>query len=124
MIHLDTHVMVWLYERRRNKLSRAAVRALEREPAKISAVVLLELEILNERGRLSAGPDSVLRRLDDAFGLSISQAPLPGVIKAARGFAWTRDPFDRLIVANAMADGARLVTADELIRRHFPDAVW
>jgi acetylornithine deacetylase/succinyl-diaminopimelate desuccinylase-like protein len=38
--------------------------------------------------------------------------------------AWTRDPFDRLIVANAMADGATLITADRVILRHFDQAIW
>ena len=46
------------------------------------------------------------------------------MVETARSFAWTREPFDRLIVANAMADGVRLLTADEMILRHFKDAVW
>ena len=37
------------------------------------------------------------------------------MVEAARTFAWTRDPFDRLIVANAIADGVKLLTADEII---------
>jgi PIN domain nuclease of toxin-antitoxin system len=38
---------------------------------------------------------------------------------------WTRDPFDRLIVANAKANGfAWLISADEHIRNHYPRAVW
>ncbi len=34
------------------------------------------------------------------------------------------DPFDRLIVANAKARNAPLVTKDERIRRHYSSAVW
>jgi len=37
---------------------------------------------------------------------------------------WTRDPFDRLIVAHAAANDARLLTKDEKIRRHYKRAVW
>jgi PIN domain nuclease of toxin-antitoxin system len=37
---------------------------------------------------------------------------------------WTCDPFDRLIVANAKAAGAPLVTKDEGIRRHYRRAIW
>jgi PIN domain nuclease of toxin-antitoxin system len=36
---------------------------------------------------------------------------------------WTRDPFDRLIVANAKGF-AWLISADEAIRKHYPRAVW
>ena len=46
------------------------------------------------------------------------------VVAAATTFAWTRDVFDRLIVANAMTDGARLLTADQHILDNFRDAVW
>ena len=36
---------------------------------------------------------------------------------------WTRDPFDRLIVANAKAAGAPLITKDERIRKHYRRAI-
>ncbi len=62
MIHLDTHVVVWLYERRREKLSRAALRALGREPAEISPIVMFELEILHERNRMQTDPTPCIGR--------------------------------------------------------------
>ena len=124
MIYLDTHVVVWLYEHRHEKLSRTALRLLQREPGWISPIVMLELEILYERERLPVDPDTLRCGLENSVGLSVSEPTMAHVIKAARTFAWTRDPFDRLIVANAMADGARLLTADETIRRHFKDAIW
>lgn len=45
------------------------------------------------------------------------------VVDAAERIDGTRDPFDRLIVAQAMTPGAALVTADHMIRDRFPDAV-
>ena len=87
-------------------------------------MVVLELETLHERGKLRNEPDRVIGILERNAGLRRSPAPLSAVVDAARTFAWTRDPFDRLIVANAMADGVRLLTADEIILRHFNDAVW
>jgi PIN domain nuclease of toxin-antitoxin system len=40
--------------------------------------------------------------------------------------SWTRDPFDRLIVAQARCTrrSIALITKDRLIRRHFKGAVW
>ena len=87
-------------------------------------MVVLELETLHERGKLRNEPDRVIGILERNAGLSRSPATLDAVVDAARTFAWTRDPFDRLIVANAMADGVRLLTADDIILRHFKDAVW
>jgi PIN domain nuclease of toxin-antitoxin system len=37
---------------------------------------------------------------------------------------WTRDPFDRLIVAQALLHDAPLITKDEHIRRHYAGALW
>jgi PIN domain nuclease of toxin-antitoxin system len=37
---------------------------------------------------------------------------------------WVRDPFDRLIVAQASANDAPLITKDEKIRRHYKRAIW
>ena len=124
MIHLDTHVVIWLAERREGMLSATARRTLDREPIGVSAMVMLELETLHESGKLKNEPDRVIGILERNIGLGRSSAALADVVDAARTFAWTRDPFDRLIVANAMADGVRLLTADEHILRHFRDAVW
>ncbi|HWF77407.1 MAG TPA: PIN domain-containing protein [Caulobacteraceae bacterium] len=124
MIHLDTHVVIWLAERRERALSVTARRTLDREPIGISAMVLLELETLREAGKLKNEPDRIVGILERNMDLSRSAASLGAVADAARTFAWTRDPFDRLIVANAMADGVKLLTADETILRHFEDAVW
>ena len=38
--------------------------------------------------------------------------------------SWTGDPFDRLIVAQAMANGAVLVTKDADIRQNDKQSIW
>ena len=80
--------------------------------------------MLFELRRIAADATTILARLSEQIGLTVCDTPLPRVVDAARTFAWTRDPFDRLIVANAIADGARLLTADETILANFKDAVW
>lgn len=126
MIHLDTQIVAWLYLRKTRNLGDAAQSLLRRTSAPvISPLVIVELEILTELGRIS--PPSVpamIAALEDQIGLVQSKASMAAVSEAACRFAWTRDPFDRLIVANAMADGAKLITADQVILRHFDKAVW
>jgi PIN domain nuclease of toxin-antitoxin system len=124
LIHLDTHVVIWLAERRESMLSATARRMLDREPIGVSAMVVLELATLHESGKLRNEPDRVIGILERNMDLTRSAASFVDVVAAARTLAWTRDPFDRLIVANAMADGVRLLTADEHILRHFRDGVW
>jgi PIN domain nuclease of toxin-antitoxin system len=124
--HLDTQIVAWLYLRKERNLGEAARRLLRRTDVPvISPLVIVELEILTELGRIS--PPSVpamISALEDQIGLVQSTASLSEVALEACRFAWTRDPFDRLIVANALADGAKLITADQVILRHFDQAVW
>ncbi len=124
MIHLDTQVAIWLYSRKPHRIPTKVRQIIARERALLSPMVVLECELLMERGRIPDSGAALLDGLGEEIGLRLSTAPFPTVVEQARAFAWTRDPFDRLIVANAMADGARLVTADGLILEHFPGAVW
>lgn len=126
MIHLDTQVALWLYYRLDRQISRPAQRALARDhDIRVSPLVLVEIEILIEIGRVKlASAATLFDHLEDRLDLVQSDAAMSAVAQAACRFGWTRDPFDRLIVANAMADGAQLVTADQMILRHFDQAVW
>ena len=124
MIHLDTHVALWTHARRASQISATAQRLIERGPNQISPMVVLEMGILHEQGRLQPTPDAVLADLEARLGLTVSDAPFQAIVMSARRFAWTRDPFDRLIVANAIAEGVRLITADTAILSNFRDAVW
>lgn len=124
MIHLDTHVVLWIAQRAENRLSAGARRSIARHERTVSPVVLLELELMHEIGRLKASPDEVLSAIRSQLTLAVSRAPLTEIVESARPLTWTRDPFDRLIVANAIADRVSLVTADANILDHFKDAVW
>jgi PIN domain nuclease of toxin-antitoxin system len=124
LIHLDTHVVIWIVSKLTSRLSPSARRLIERETLQISPMVAMELETLFEAGKIRSEPDHFLHVLERQHGLSRSDARFETVIEAARTFAWTRDPFDRLIVANAMADDARLITADKTILANFRNATW
>jgi len=63
--------------------------------------------------------------LEYELGLRVCDLSFSRVVDAARDDGWTRDPFDRLIVANAKANGlAYLISADEDIRKNYQRAVW
>ncbi len=126
MIHIDTQIAIWTHLALRRKISKTAQRALENTPLVFSPMLRLELNLLHEKGLLPASsPIAVIYDLIHDFGASESQAEWSYIIDiAADQVRWTRDPFDRLIVANAIADNAKLVTADGEIIDHFKDAVW
>ena len=124
MIHLDTHVVAWLYAGRTDLLSDVARAKIEGEPLAVSPMVLLELEYLHEIGRVTQPSVDVITHLAAQIGLSVSQAPFDAVIASARPLSWTRDPFDRIIVGQSIAEGSPLVTRDETIRANHGGAVW
>lgn len=124
MIHLDTHVVVWLCAGEIGRFPAGARRRIEREELRISPVVTLELEYLHEVGRIAEGATFVLRDLAHRLGLAEDEGDFAAVVAAARGLSWTRDPFDRLIVGHAAALGTSLLTKDRTIRQHYRHAVW
>ncbi|KAF7599857.1 MAG: PIN domain nuclease [Candidatus Dactylopiibacterium carminicum] len=124
MIQLDTHVVCWLHDGLIRQISPAARQALNTDSLSISPMVELELHYLHEIGRLRTPPVDMLHTLHTSLGLSVSQTSFALVASAAAGIRWTRDAFDRLIVAQAQCDSARLVSADEKIRQHFAGAIW
>lgn len=123
-VYLDTHVALWLYAGQVERISRRAADLINREPVAVNPVVLLELQYLREIGRIAATPRTIVADLGRRLGLAVEDRPLAAVAEHALDLGWTRDAFDRLIVAQAALDRAVLLTTDRLIRAHYPRAVW
>lgn len=124
MIRLDTHVVVWLYTGESTRLSETVVAAIEAHVPVMSPMVQLELTYLHEIGRLTVSGADIVADLHGRIGLTLSEIPMTAIVNAATSLGWTRDPFDRLIVADALAANARLLTKDETIHAHTPLALW
>jgi PIN domain nuclease of toxin-antitoxin system len=121
---LDTQVLVWLAEGQVAKLSPAATAAIEAEDVAISPMVLLELEYLYEIKRIVVQPLALVNQLQIQIGLAVSDASFNAVMHTALFETWTRDPFDRVIVAHARTANSPLVTSDSKIRENYPRAIW
>ena len=124
LVHLDTHIVCWLYEGRTELLTPAALQVIELGLLQVSPVVQLELTYLHEIGRINREGSYVLDALAKDIGLSVADVSLAQVMKIAGTLTWTRDPFDRMIVAHATVADAALVSKDRLIRKHCDRAVW
>lgn len=123
MIMLDTHIAIALFDGRSLGLSMNARRKLDREPTLVSPAVVFELEILHEIGRGRTGAGELMDYLAQNLGIRIAAEPFADVVAEALALAFTRDPFDRLIVAHAALLKAPLVTFDERIHQHYPRAL-
>ncbi len=124
VIRLDTHVVVWLYSGERERLSDAAATLIDEHVPVVSPTVQLELTYLHEIGRLTVGGGDILEDLGARIGLVRSDVPMAAVVQAAAALSWTRDPFDRMIVGDAIAAAATLVTKDDVIHANTTVAAW
>ena len=124
MVHLDTHVVVWLAANRLDRLSSYATRLINRYRPVISPMVRLELSLLHDIGRISVPSHEAIEMLRVEIDLGVSESSFSRVAAVAGTLSWTRDPFDRLIAAHAMADDLPLLTCDKLMLKHCSVAVW
>lgn len=110
MILLDTHAVIWLAQGHRR------ARALEPLPRLyLSPITILEVQFLAEAGRLRMGHGRSAASLVDDERWRVDEPPALKWVAAACTLEWTRDPFDRLLIAHARVRGWRLATADEVL---------
>ena len=111
MILLDTNALVWILagHRRSRQLLRGSQRLY------VSPVSLLELRFLEEVGKVRIQTEA---RIEDDSRFAIDDPQARALFAAALDLAWTRDPFDRLLVAHAQLRGWRLATADSQLLDH------
>jgi PIN domain nuclease of toxin-antitoxin system len=123
--YLDTNVVVWLAQGDLARIPLTAQSILDQADLLISPMVLVELEYLYEVNRIRLSSRDVLRKVSHEAGVRVCDLAFPRVADVVLDEKWTRDPFDRTIVAQAKANGlALLISADEEIRKHYPRAVW
>jgi PIN domain nuclease of toxin-antitoxin system len=131
VIVLDTHVLVW-WVSGSGRLSLRATRAIDqnlrRGPAIVSTISVLEIATAVRRGRLELGSPLAPWLADLRALPELQFQPVTGEIAELAGGvdeATPGDPADRIIVATAMLLRAKLVTADERLRKS-PSvvAVW
>jgi PIN domain nuclease of toxin-antitoxin system len=111
LILLDTNAVIWLHrgDRRVAALSERATR-LYASPATI-----LELQFLIEAGRLRLRAGASVTQLIHDDRWAIDDPASAAWFEKASEIGFTRDPFDRLIVAHARLRHWRLATGDRAL---------
>jgi len=111
---LDTHVLLWWLDEPA-QLGEAARDAIQRDAnlVYVSAATAWEIVIKKALGKLDA-PDNLAEVLREC-----RLTPLPITVEHALGVQSLpmhhRDPFDRILVAQARAEGMTIVTRDARI---------
>ncbi|MFV2073415.1 MAG: type II toxin-antitoxin system VapC family toxin [Thermoanaerobaculales bacterium] len=124
VIYLDTHVVAWLYAGEVGLFPGAVRSLIDSEELLISPIVELELQYLFELQRTTQPGSVVVESLEEEIGLAHCGLPFKQIVTEALTNAWTRDPFDRIIVAQAQVRRTPLLTRDAAIRDHYTEAIW
>jgi PIN domain nuclease of toxin-antitoxin system len=120
---LDTHAAVnFIEDDPRLGIDAAAAIENPSNQVLLSAVVVWEVAIRRALGKLPVDQRYL------ALLLEAGVEPLAISVEHARAVedlpAHHRDPFDRLLVVQAVAESATLVTNDEKIRRYDVSVLW
>lgn len=121
---LDTHALLWALSAPTKLPARAA--AALRDPTNtvfVSAASVWEIAIKAALGKLSADLDEIV-----GTSLEVGFEELPVTLAHARRVhslpARHRDPFDRMLVAQALEEGLTLVSHDALVTAYGAPTLW
>ncbi len=108
---LDTHIFIWCVDDD-PKLSDTAWSRIEAaEAVYVSSASLWETTIKHQIGKLSVEPERLVAAVS-ASGFSALPISLEHAVAVGRLPALHRDPFDRLLIAQALSEPLHLLTAD------------
>jgi PIN domain nuclease of toxin-antitoxin system len=120
VILLDTNALLWLQQGH----PRSRPLASWHGRLYVSPASLLEIEFLLRAGRVRIRRGATVATLVEDPRWLVDEPPSLAWFEEAMEVAWTRDPFDRLLVAHAALRGWRLATADPSILKHLgPKAI-
>jgi PIN domain nuclease of toxin-antitoxin system len=110
---LDTHLLLWALSSPM-KLSKETRRLIDTSGIYVSAASIWEISIKASLGKLRADPTEVLNALEPA---GLSMLPILGehAARVAQLPPRHKDPFDRILIAQAMTEPMILLTNDQAL---------
>jgi PIN domain nuclease of toxin-antitoxin system len=120
---LDTHALLWsLGDEQRLSTAARDVLSAGVLPAHVSAASIWEISIKRASGKLQA-PDDLLEQIVESrfteLRITFEHAAVAGALPQHHG-----DPFDRMIVAQALSEGFTVITRDERIAAYDVPVLW
>ena len=111
---LDTHVLLWCLQGSRKLSRRARARILAAPTVYVSSVSIWEIAIKVSVGKLNLDWDELVVQISQIglqeLGISHEHAAKIRLLPY-----FHRDPFDRMLVAQAICESMSLLTADRLL---------
>jgi PIN domain nuclease of toxin-antitoxin system len=117
-ILLDTHVLLWALGSPA-KLSSTSRKQIEAAEVYVSAASIWEISIKSAIGKLKADPADVLGGVSPA-GFSMLAITVEHAANVIRLPPLHKDPFDRMLIAQALIEPMILLTNDLGLRAYGP----
>lgn len=117
-ILLDTHLLLWALASPA-KLSAASRKQIEAAEVYVSAASIWEISSKTSIGKLEADPAEVLAAVAPA-GFSMLSITGEHAAKVVELPPLHKDPFDRMLIAQALIEPMILLTNDEGLRGYGP----
>ena len=121
---LDTHAILW-YAQGSNELSSNARSLMENETCYYSILSLWEIALKQKLGKINT---SLTMQDLDAFCKNagfISIITQPSHVEQTKTLDFIhKDPFDRLLIAQAQTEGLTIITKDTIIPQYNVKTVW
>ncbi len=114
---LDTHIFLWVaggIPSRKLSIRKVIESADE---VFVSAATLWEIAIKTSIGKIKADPQALAAAIDDSGFVELPVSALHAVAVAKLPMHHN-DPFDRLLLAQAMTEPMKFLTADALLARY------
>lgn len=122
---LDTCALLWAVDQ--PELLPAKVRDYLNSGQRpmVSVASLWEMVIKIQKGSLAIGnPTATIPQMIKDLDADLMPVRMEHVLGVLKLHAHHRDPFDRILVAAARAEGVAIATPDEDIRKYAVDIVW
>jgi PIN domain nuclease of toxin-antitoxin system len=124
---LDTHALFWWVTKNSNLTEKAsAAIADSSQQCFVSAATVYELANKVRLGKFDAA-NEIVERLDEILAensfsplaISLDHAAMAGKLQSQH-----RDPFDRILAAQAIVEGLQIVSADPAMKLLGVEVVW
>lgn len=124
---VDTHVFLWLNDQP-EKLSTEALESCA-DPSNflyLSLISLWEIQIKSQLGKLKTSLpwSSILKTQKEENGLQIVSLRETHIEQLNSLEPYHRDPFDRMLIAQAKSEGMYLVSKDSAFENYSIDVIW
>ena len=114
---LDTHIFLWAVQGNASLKPRVRRMMEAAEQVYVSAASIWEIAVKSRLGKIEASAINLVEAIEESGFLELPVRALHAVGVAELPLYHT-DPFDRLLISQAMAEPLRLVTVDTVLRQY------